>query len=141
MRRIFAIGGGGITSKMLNVWRNHNVDILLRRAYERGTVLSGLSAGSICWFIDGIHLINAIHCPHFNKSEEAKKCEEMIVSREQIGIGIDDKCAVEFNDNFYRIHKADHKAKAYKLYVKDGKVIREELSNSDYKSLASLIED
>lgn len=35
---------------MLGVWRAHGIDRILREAWERGIVLCGLSAGSLCWF-------------------------------------------------------------------------------------------
>ena len=38
---------------MMELWRSRSVDRYLRQAYRAGTVLSGLSAGSICWFIAG----------------------------------------------------------------------------------------
>jgi dipeptidase E len=46
--------GGGNTLKMLRVWRKQGVDQILRQAYERGTILSGVSAGAICWFRYGL---------------------------------------------------------------------------------------
>jgi dipeptidase E len=45
--------GGGNTVNMLAVWREHEVDIALARAWEKGIVLSGTSAGAICWFHSG----------------------------------------------------------------------------------------
>ena len=45
--------GGGNTENMLAVWRVHGVDRALRRAWEAGTVMTGLSAGSLCWFETG----------------------------------------------------------------------------------------
>ena len=42
--------GGGNTLKMMRRWRRLGVDSILRDAYGRGIVLSGLSAGCICWF-------------------------------------------------------------------------------------------
>jgi dipeptidase E len=47
------VGGGSVRS-MLGVWRAHGVDEILREAWERGVVLCGLSAGSLCWFRDGV---------------------------------------------------------------------------------------
>ena len=41
--------GGGSTPNMLAVWRVHGIDGLLRGALERGVILYGSSAGSICW--------------------------------------------------------------------------------------------
>ena len=45
--------GGGNTLQMMRVWRRVGVDRLLKSAYEKGTVLSGISAGAICWFDSG----------------------------------------------------------------------------------------
>ena len=45
--------GGGNTENMLAVWRVHGVDRALRRAWESGVVMAGLSAGSLCWFEGG----------------------------------------------------------------------------------------
>ena len=46
--------GGGNTANMLAIWRLHGVDELLREALEAGVVLSGSSAGGICWFETGV---------------------------------------------------------------------------------------
>ena len=45
--------GGGNTENMLAIWRVHGVDRALGRAWESGVVLTGLSAGSLCWFETG----------------------------------------------------------------------------------------
>ena len=45
--------GGGNTKSMLAVWRDWGLDGYLRTAWERGVVLGGVSAGSICWFQGG----------------------------------------------------------------------------------------
>lgn len=45
--------GGGSVANLLALWRLHGVDIALRRAWESGTVLGGVSAGSICWHVGG----------------------------------------------------------------------------------------
>jgi dipeptidase E len=47
------VGGGSVVS-LLGVWRAHGVDALLREAWEAGVVLCGVSAGSLCWFAEGI---------------------------------------------------------------------------------------
>ncbi|MEU2261934.1 peptidase E [Streptomyces sp. NPDC019645] len=44
---------GGSVANLLAVWRVHGLDTVLRRAWEAGVVLSGVSAGSICWFRGG----------------------------------------------------------------------------------------
>ena len=45
--------GGGNTANMLAIWRLHGVDRALRAAYDAGTVLTGWSAGCICWYEGG----------------------------------------------------------------------------------------
>lgn len=45
--------GGGSVANLLAVWRVHGVDTALAEAWERGAVLSGVSAGSICWHVGG----------------------------------------------------------------------------------------
>lgn len=44
---------GGSVANLLAVWRVHGLDAIFRRAWEAGVVLSGVSAGSICWFKGG----------------------------------------------------------------------------------------
>ncbi|WP_394425661.1 Type 1 glutamine amidotransferase-like domain-containing protein [Streptomyces sp. SGAir0957] len=44
---------GGSVVNLLAVWRAHGLDSILRRAWQAGVVLSGVSAGSICWFQGG----------------------------------------------------------------------------------------
>jgi peptidase E len=72
--------GGGNTANMLAVWRTHGVDRLLREAYDRGTLLCGISAGANCWaegshtdsfgpltFLpDGLGLLSGSVCPHYD---------------------------------------------------------------------------
>ncbi len=48
------IVGGGNTANMLAIWRLHGVESALRNAYAEGTVLSGWSAGCLCWFEGGV---------------------------------------------------------------------------------------
>ena len=45
--------GGGSVANLLAVWRVHGLDAVFRRAWQAGVVLSGVSAGSICWHVGG----------------------------------------------------------------------------------------
>lgn len=45
--------GGGSVANLLAVWRVHGLDTVLHEAWQRGVVLSGVSAGSICWHVGG----------------------------------------------------------------------------------------
>ncbi len=45
--------GGGSVANLLSLWRLHGVDTAMREAHQRGTILAGVSAGSVCWHIGG----------------------------------------------------------------------------------------
>ncbi len=76
--------GGGNTKTMLAVWKEWGLDLILKKAYTKGIIMSGVSAGAICWFEKGItdsyaselQIINCmgflkgIACPHFDEEKE-----------------------------------------------------------------------
>ena len=45
--------GGGSVANLLSLWRLHQVDVAMEAAWHKGTVLGGVSAGSICWHAGG----------------------------------------------------------------------------------------
>ncbi|WP_114855690.1 peptidase E [Brachybacterium sp. YJGR34] len=45
---------GGSVVNLLAVWRAHGLPEILRRLWQEGVVLAGISAGSICWFEGGV---------------------------------------------------------------------------------------
>lgn len=47
------IVGGGSTLNMLAIWKAQGIDTVLKKAYDKGIVLAGGSAGSLCWFTSG----------------------------------------------------------------------------------------
>jgi peptidase E len=47
------VGGGSVIS-LLGTWRAHGIDSILAEAWRRGVILCGLSAGSLCWYSDGV---------------------------------------------------------------------------------------
>ncbi len=72
--------GGGNSKNMVALWRAWGIDHLLRAAWEHGTVLAGVSAGSLCWFEEGITdsvpgkftaypylgFLSGSNCPHYD---------------------------------------------------------------------------
>jgi peptidase E len=55
------VGGGSVVS-LLGVWAAHGLDRVLRECWRAGIVLCGLSAGSLCWFADGISAFHGEPC-------------------------------------------------------------------------------
>ena len=45
--------GGGSVANLLALWRLHGVDDGMRAAWEKGVILAGVSAGSLCWHVGG----------------------------------------------------------------------------------------
>ena len=56
------VGGGSVVS-LLGTWRAHGIDGMLRRAWEAGVVMTGLSAGSLCWFEQGMTAFHGESAP------------------------------------------------------------------------------
>jgi dipeptidase E len=147
--------GGGDTSKMLNIWHKCKVDMYLKMAHEKGTILAGLSAGSICWFkygysdsgnndgssnyhcIEALGLINAIHCPHYNE-EGREEFDVMVGKIKEIGIAIENNCSVVFKDDTFKVIKSSPKANAYKLFYSNGTVQKHILTNDGFINITEL---
>ena len=144
--------GGGNTLRMMRLWRRLGVDKLLKAAYEKGTVLSGISAGAICRFdsghsdsmsfynpqkwkyinVKGLGLIPGIHCPHYNGMTRGvprrRDFRDMIRKTGGVGIAMENNCAIEFIDGrFYRVVTSNKNARVYKVYKNGGEVVSERI--------------
>lgn len=85
---------GGKTFRMIAKWKRYGIDILLKQAYQRGTVMAGFSAGAICWFdygcsdsfshspsiakrkpfrVTALGIFNALLCPHYDSEPVASQ--------------------------------------------------------------------
>ena len=107
--------GGGNTKSMLAVWKEWNLNKILQNAYERGIVMSGVSAGAICWFdkgvtdsfankltiIDCLGIVHGIACPHFDEEKEREPYVNDVIKREIIKscICIEGNCALHIKNN------------------------------------------
>ena len=125
--------GGGNTKFMLEKWRELGVDKILQLAYEKGIVCSGLSAGSYCWFrynydlLEGIGVINAINCVHYEQKGKAarEKFYQVIQQKQLDGIALDNCVALEIVDGQCKIIKSNKDKNAYRITYQDGKWIEE----------------
>lgn len=46
--------GGGCTKNLVALWKEWGLDALLKKAWNQGIILAGISAGSLCWFEEGV---------------------------------------------------------------------------------------
>jgi dipeptidase E len=104
--------GGGNTANMLAVWRVHGVDEVLREAWERGVVLAGMSAGSICWFEAGVTdsfgdelapmrclgFLPGSNCPHYDSEAGRRPTYLRLVGSGELpaGLAADDGIGLHF---------------------------------------------
>jgi len=148
--------GGGNTAKLMKVWRKNGLDKILRKAGERGIVLSGISAGAICWCrygisdsrrfknpnadlfrVSGLGFLDILYCPHVDTEPDRKAgLREMMKKTSGIAIAVENCCALEIIDDEFRIIRSKNRAKAYKVYWKRDKFYDEPLNKE--KILSSL---
>jgi dipeptidase E len=125
--------GGGNTMNMLAVWRIHGVDRALRDAYAGGTVMAGLSAGSLCWFEggttdsfgpvlrpihDGLGILAGSHCPHYDGEPGRRPLYQGLVGSGELAAGYaaDDGAALVFRDEvLHAVVSSRPDARAYRV--------------------------
>jgi len=135
--------GGGDTANLLVLWRRHGLDTLLREAWRRGAVLAGVSAGMLCWFTggvtdsfggleplhDGIGLIDATACPHYDSEPNRRPTyHRAIASGMKTGYAADDGAALHFHgQNLVEVVSSKPQAGAYRVERVGEKVIETRL--------------
>ena len=105
--------GGGNTFYMLEIWKKNSLEQVFKKAYEKGLILSGVSAGAVCWFdwilsdsmgrgfepLKGINLVEGSCTPHSDNIERINEFEFNIKNNKlPNGVAIDDGVAVVFID-------------------------------------------
>jgi dipeptidase E len=139
------IASGGNTLNQQAIWRAQGIDVVLRQAWERGIVLGGSSAGSLCWFEEGttdsrpkelsvvqcLGLLTGSHCPHYNSEPGRRPLYQSLIAsgRVKAGYACDDDAGLYFeNDGVARVVCTREGAKVYYVSVVDGAVVERELS-------------
>jgi peptidase E len=124
--------GGGNTKSMLAAWREWELPRLLRRAWASGTVLTGISAGAICWFETGITdswadrlaglpclgLLPGTCCPHFDGEPERRPAVHQLVATGKVptALALDDGAAAHFvGRKLFRIVVSRPHARGYEV--------------------------
>ena len=146
--------GGGNTLFMLKLWKRYGVKSLLRKALDKGTVLSGVSAGAICWFRYGnsdsrkeyirlkcLGFFPLLLCPHYNVEKKRKpSLKKMMKNTPGMAIALDNCSALEIIGDKVRVITSKNNANAYKVYWKKGKYHQHNLAKNTLFSLAQIIE-
>jgi peptidase E len=105
--------GGGNTRALMALWREWGLDAILREAWRAGIVMAGISAGSICWFEQGLSdsvIPNALapldclgflpgsNCPHYDGEADRRPVYRRCVREGTLkpGFAADDGAALHF---------------------------------------------
>jgi dipeptidase E len=109
--------GGGNTARMMRIFKRNKVNEYLLMAYEKGIILTGLSAGAMAYFTNGysdsnrstnpeaslclvkcLNIIPYCFCPHYNE-EERKSFDEFVISKGFNGLALEDDVALVYIDD------------------------------------------
>lgn len=149
--------GGGNTRMMMETWAKLGIDNLVRKAFLKGTILTGISAGSICWFssglsdsekfnnekswdpiwVQGLGLIDIEHSPHYDS--EGWRGHGVVRHVSKTGrkvLTLDDNCALIVTTSMYRVVSSKAGAKARIISQFGTKVINEA---DDWRPLREII--
>ncbi|MFF2286614.1 Type 1 glutamine amidotransferase-like domain-containing protein [Peribacillus butanolivorans] len=124
--------GGGNTKNLLTLWKEWGLDDILKRAWNQGVILAGVSAGSICWFEEGVTdsfgdglepikclgFLKGSNCPHYDGEIERRPAYHKLVESNKIqsGIATDDGVAIHYKEQeISKIVSSRPNAKAYRV--------------------------
>ena len=140
--------GGGNTKSMLAVWKDWGLDLLLKEAYEKGVIMSGVSAGAICWFDQGITdswaedlkvmdclgFIEGACCPHYDEEPQRKPSLNKFITEKVLKscYAVDGGCALHIEDEkeFKSVVFSKNK-NSFLVEMKDNKVAEKAYSTID----------
>lgn len=131
--------GGGNTKNLLCLWREWGLDKAILGAYQDGeVVLTGMSAGMICWFEDGVTdsfgdkldylaglgVLKGSACPHFDGEEDRRPTYTNMLKENGLksGIALDDGVgALYLNEELKECVSSRENSKAYFFHEKTAK--------------------
>jgi peptidase E len=138
---VFYVGGGN-TRNLMVLWKEWGLDSLLREAYQAGKVMGGISAGSLCWYEQGVTdsitgilgsisctgILAGSNCPHYDGEKERRPAyQRLIAGGMKDGIACDDGVAAVFeNEKLVEFVSSRPNARAYLVKAMDGQVREEE---------------
>ena len=131
--------GGGNTKTMLAVWREWGVVDILREAWDSGIVLTGVSAGAICWFeqgltdsfsdalqpLDCLGFLPGSCCPHYDGEPQRRPSMHRLLASGEIasGVAIEDWAGIHFRGTeIHRVVASKASARAYSMRLAHGSV-------------------
>jgi dipeptidase E len=125
---------GGNTANALAIWRVHGFDEALRDAWQDGVLLTGWSAGMICWFergvtdsfgpelapMDCLGFLPGSACPHYDGEERRRPVyTQLVADGFPEGVAADDDVGVHFaGTDLHEVVTSRAGATAYRVTAK-----------------------
>jgi dipeptidase E len=146
------VGGGNMLS-MLGAWRAHGLDAILRKAWRRGIVMCGPSAGSLCWFeqalsafhgapriVRGLGLLPYSNCVHYDAEPERRaEYHRFVADGMRPGFAAEDGVALHFRGtDLARVVSSRSDGAAF-LVEHDGTRVRETRLEVDFLGASSVL--
>lgn len=133
------VASGGNTLNQQAIWKAQGIDIILKDAWDRGIVLGGASAGSLCWFEEGatdsrpkeltvvkcLGFLKGSHCPHYDREPDRRPLYHKLIGSGAMkpGYACDNDAGIYFEDNdVKRVVSTRAEAKCYYVNAVDGRV-------------------
>ncbi len=146
MKQDIVFVGGGNTKSMIAVWIEWGMNNILKEAYNNGIIMSGVSAGAICWFTRGItdswdnqlqiipclNLINGTCCPHYDEEPSRIPYVNKILTENKVSncISIEGGSAMHFiNGNPFQNVSFNNNKNSYNVYYEGNKIIQKPYSS------------
>ncbi len=138
------ICSGGNTLNQQAIWKAQGIDVVLRQAWDRGIVLGGASAGSLCWFEEGttdsrprelsivrcLGLLKGSHSPHYDREAQRRPLYLEMVGAGKLkpGYACDNDAGIYFEDNeVKRVVKTRAAARVFRVSAVNGRAVEEQL--------------
>lgn len=135
---------GGNTLNQQAIWRAQGIDEVLLEAWNRGIVLGGASAGSLCWFEEGttdsrpkeltkvecLGFLKGSHSPHYDAEEHRRPTYHRLIASGEMkpGYACDNNAGIYFQDNDVRRVVATREgAKVYHVRLEGSEIVEEVL--------------
>ena len=95
--------------------------------------------------VRGMGLIDALVCPHYDGEvdgvERKRTFQQMVRKHSDVGIAIEDNCAIEVVDDTYRVITSRAGAGAYKLLNRSGDLAVKRIEQKEeYEPIARLLQ-
>jgi dipeptidase E len=131
------VASGGNTLNQQAIWKAQGIDLIMRKAWDRGIVLGGASAGSLCWFEEGttdsrpkelttvkcLGFLKGSHCPHYDREADRRPLYRKLIASGEMkpGYACDNDAGIYFEDNeVKRVVATRANAKVYYVSASGG---------------------